>query len=98
MGINPKYLIVTGGPFFLEDYKKLNPNLPEGTLEGLKKKIDRLTLQLKNISWNNKDLYFIFESANPTDNLILKRLTEISKLINKEINNIELKSWKDLDD
>lgn len=97
MGINPKYLIVTGGPLFIEDYKKINPNLPDSALEGLKKKIERLINQLKNEKWNSKDLYFISEITNYTDKLILERLDEISKLISKEIKTIKINSWKDLD-
>lgn len=97
LGINPKYLIVTGGPFFIEDYHLVNPNIPENALEGMKKKIDRLLKQLKDKNWNDKHLFFIRESSNPTDNLILKRLGQISELINKEIKCIEINSWKDLD-
>ena len=98
LGINPIYLIVTGGPFFIEDYHLVNPNIPENALNGLKKKIDRLLGQLKNQNWNGKDLFFIYESSNTTDKLILKKLAQISKLINKEIKCIEINSWKDLDD
>lgn len=97
LGINPQYLIVTGGPFFIEDYHIVNPNIPENALEGLKKKINRLLKQLKDQNWNDKNLFFIYESSNTTDNLILKKLDQISKLINKEINCIEIDSWKDLE-
>jgi len=97
LGINPKYLIVTGGPFFIEDYHLVNPNIPENALNGLKIKIDRLIKQLKDENWNDKDLYFIYETSNTTDKLILKKLDQISKMIDKDIKSIEINSWKDLE-
>ena len=42
LGIDPRRLIVTGGPLFIEDYKVVNPNLPDKALPNLKKKSERV--------------------------------------------------------
>jgi len=97
IGINPQNLIVTGGPLFLDDYKTINPNLPENTLHNLKKKIERIIFQLKSEDWTNKELFFIFDPQNITDKLILAKLEDLSFLIGKNIKTIEIKSWKDLE-
>ena len=97
MGINPQYLIVSGGPLFIEDYKEINPSIPNNAIPGIEKKCERLLNQLKNEKWDNKELFFIYETNNATDKLILNRLEEISKLIGKQIKTIEINSWKDLD-
>ncbi len=97
LGFNPQNLIVSGGPLFIEDYKIINPNITNIALQGIKKKCERLTNQLKDENWKKKDLIFIYEKENPTDKLILKKLDEISNIIGKKIKTIEIKSWKALD-
>jgi len=98
LGFNPQNLIVSGGPLFIEDYKIINPNITNKALEGIKKKCERFTNQLKDKNWKKKDLIFIYEKENPTDKLILKKLDEISNIIRKKVKTIEIKSWKALDD
>ena len=97
LGFNPQNLIVSGGPLFIEDYKIINPNITNIALQGIKKKCERLTNQLKDENWKKKDLIFIYEKENPTDKLILKKLDEIYNIIGKKIKTIEIKSWKALD-
>lgn len=98
IGFDPRQIIVSGGPLFVEDYKLVNPDIPEETLRNIKKKCDRILNQIINENWNQKDLVFIFEKNNLTDKLILKRINDLSKLINKEIRTIELVSWNVLDE
>ena len=85
IGVKPQFLIVTGGPLFFEDYKIIDPNLSEKAIQGIKKKCERLLIQIKNENWNEKDLIFIYERENPTDKLILNRTEEISNLIGKKL-------------
>lgn len=97
IGLDPRLIIVTGGPLFFEDYKIINPNLSDKALEGIKTKCEKLIYQIKNEDWNEKDLIVIYEKENPTDNLILNRINEISEFIKKKVLTIRLNSWKDLD-
>jgi hypothetical protein len=97
IGINPRNLIVSGGPLFVEDYKVINPNLSEKALENIKKKCDRLINQLQNEDWRKRNILFIYEKENPTDELILNKIDRISNLIGKSLKTIELKSWNDLE-
>jgi len=98
MGIDPRKLIITGGPLFFEDYKKVNPQIPHTALKGIKKKCKNLIQEIKNQSWNkNKDLYFIYEKGDLSDELTFEKLDRISDLINKKVKVIQLDSWKDLE-
>lgn len=97
LGVDPRLLIVTGGPVSLEDYKKVNPNLSNEAIEGINKKCERLLREIKEQNWTNKELIFIYESGNPTDKLILNKLQEISNIIGKNVKTIGLKSWKKLE-
>lgn len=98
IGIDPRNLIVSGGPLFIEDYKIINPNLSENALENIKKKCKRLINQLQNEDWSKNNLIFIYEKENPTDLLILNKLDRISNIIGKELKTFELDSWKNLED
>ena len=97
IGIEPKRLIITGGPLTVEDYELINPNLTYDAIHGIKSKCKRLSKQIKNVNWKDKDLIFIFERENVTDKLILNRLDEISKMIGKKPILIELVTWNELD-
>ena len=97
MGIDPRHVIVSGGPIFYEDYKIINPNLNDKALENIKTKCERILNELERESWQNKDLFFIYESENPTDKLIIKRLELVTKIIGKNLKLIEINDWKDFD-
>lgn len=97
IGVDPRHLIITGGPLFVNDYKTINPELSEKAIQSIKTKCERIINQIKNRNWDDKDLIFIYEKENPTDKLILNRMEEISNIIQKKVILIELRSWKDLD-
>ncbi|MFX1323014.1 MAG: DUF2100 domain-containing protein [Promethearchaeota archaeon] len=96
IGIDPRRLIVSGGPLFFEDYVVLNPNIKNEQLQTIKKKCDRFINQIKNETWEEKDLIFIYEKGNFTDKIILDKINSLSELIGKQIKVLEIKSWKDL--
>jgi hypothetical protein len=98
MGIDPRKLIITGGPLFIEDYKKVNPQIPDNALKAIKKKCKNLIREIKNQDWNkNRDLYFIYEKGDLSDELTLEKLDRISDLIDKKVKVIKLDSWKELE-
>ncbi|MFX0042306.1 MAG: DUF2100 domain-containing protein [Candidatus Hodarchaeota archaeon] len=97
IGIDPRRLIVSGGPLFFEDYMVLNPDIKSDQLQSIKKKCDRFIYQIKKETWEEKDLIFIYEKGSYTDKFILNKINKISELIGKEVKILEIKSWKDLD-
>ncbi len=97
IGFDPRLLIVTGGPLFFEDYKKINQNISNNSIISIKKKCERILSQIENINWNHKDLIFIYDGNNTTDKLILKRIDDLSKLIGKKVKALEITSWNVLD-
>ena len=98
MCIDPRRLVVSGGPLFVEDYKVVNPNLPDKALPNLKKKCERVINELKHKKWAGNELIFLHEKENSTDKLILNKLEKISDVIKKEIKTIDVGSWNALDD
>ncbi|MBN1800580.1 MAG: DUF2100 domain-containing protein [Candidatus Lokiarchaeota archaeon] len=97
IGIDPRIVIASGGPLFIEDYGKINPNLTKNALQGLEKKCTRLLEQLKKEDWSQKKIYFIYDVNNATDKLIFDRLNEISKIVGTSIKSIEIMNWDELD-
>ncbi len=97
MGIDPRDIIASGGPLFAEDYKIVNPSLPDKALIGIEKKCKRIMDQLKSEDWINKDLIFIYEKDNPTDDLILRKREEIEKIVSKKIKLFEISAWNIFD-
>ncbi len=97
IGIDPRNIIVSGGPLSVEDYKIVNPNLSEKALENINKKCKSLIRQLDNENWSNYNLTFIYEKENISDTLIIKKIDIISNIIGKKVNTFELKSWDDLE-
>jgi hypothetical protein len=98
MGVDPRRIIVSGGPLFVEDYKVVNPNLPDKALPSIKKKCERILDELKHEKWAGSELIFVHEEENATDKLILEKLEQVSKLIQKKINTINVGSWDMLND
>ncbi len=96
LGIDPRDIIVSGGPLFFEDFKLVNPNIPDKVLPSIKKKCERILEELKSIDWKNKELYFIYEKEDIGDSLILDKMNRVEDLINKEVKTIALSSWDDL--
>jgi len=96
LGIDPRDIIVSGGPLFFEDFKLINPNIPDKVLPSIKKKCERILEELKSIDWKNKELYFIYEKEDFGDSLILDKMNRVEDLINKEVKTIALSSWDDL--
>jgi hypothetical protein len=94
-GIDPRKLIVTGGPFFLEDYQKVNPNIPDHALKGIKKKCKGIMDSIKSENWEDKDLYFIYETENVADSYTYEKIDQISDLVGKEVKVIKIRSWDD---
>ena len=97
MGVDPRRLIVSGGPIYYEDYKIINPNLTEKALDNIKSKCERILNQIQSKNWETQNLIFIYENENPTDKLILKRIEILTDIIGKNVKTIEIKNWKDLD-
>ncbi|TFG00431.1 MAG: DUF2100 domain-containing protein [Promethearchaeota archaeon] len=94
-GIDPRKLIVTGGPLFYEDYRKVNPNIPDHALKGIKKKCKGIMDSLEGRDWKNKDLYFIYEEENVADTYTFEKIDRLSDLIGKNIKIIKISSWDD---
>jgi hypothetical protein len=94
IGVDPRQIIVSGGPLFVEDYKILNPKIQKEALENIKKKCLRLVNQIKAENWKDKDIIFIYEEGNATDELILKKSNKIIELIGKNLKTLKIESWE----
>lgn len=93
-GIDPRSIVVTGGPLFVENYKKVNPTLTDNALLGIKKKSDHLVNQIKKLAKSAKELIFLYEKDNLTDQIILKELDFLENTFDIKITDYNIKSWK----
>jgi len=93
-GIDPRSIVVTGGPIFVENYKKVNPTLTDNALLGIKKKSEHIVNQIKKLAKSEKELIFLYEKDNLTDQIILKELGFLENTIDIKIKNYNIKSWK----
>ncbi|MFX0025843.1 MAG: DUF2100 domain-containing protein [Candidatus Hermodarchaeota archaeon] len=96
-GIDPRIIIVTGGPLFVENYKKVNPTLTNNALLGIKKKCESLINQIKKLAKKAKELIFIYEKDNLTDQIILKELDLLENTTDIKIKSYNIKSWKNFE-
>jgi len=97
IGIDPRIILVTGGPLKPEDYKIINPNLPEKALINIEKKCKRVFEEIEKNNRTDLELYFIYEPENITDKLILSDLDKIRKIIGDKIILLQINSWNELD-
>lgn len=95
-GMDPRQIIVTGGPLFFEDYKIINPDIPEQALKGIQKKCDRILNELSSQDWKTHDLLFIYESDNKSDKLIIDKLDRLKDIVQTEIKLFEIPDWNEL--
>lgn len=77
-GIEAPHIIVTGAPLSVEDMKKINPKIPEKTLESIKKKIehtkDDIERKIKNMGIKK---IIVLAEPNPTSKIIGKKAEEL---------------------
>ncbi len=92
-GIDPRNLIVIGGPLFPEDYQKVNPTIPENALKGIQKKCKGVMDSIKGKNWDDKDLYFLYETENIADTYTYEKLDRVNDLIGKKVKVIKISSW-----
>ncbi len=93
-GILPQNIIVSGGPLIFEDFKKVNPNISDERLSGVKKKCNHLLKLLQSNKLRGQDVIFIYEIQNLTDKIILDELNTNIDLIDKHIQLYRIPSWK----
>ncbi len=93
-GIDPRSIVATGGPLFVENYKKVNLNLTDNALLGIKKKSEYLINQIKKLAKSEKELIFLYEKDNLTDQIILEELDFLENTNDIKIKNYNIKSWK----
>ena len=96
-GIDARNILVSGGPIFFDNYKKINKDIPEKAIPGLEKECARLVEELKDAANNLDVIIFIYEMDNITDKVILEEIEDLAQLLKKPIQKYELQSWQNLD-
>ncbi|MFX0031213.1 MAG: DUF2100 domain-containing protein [Candidatus Hodarchaeota archaeon] len=91
-GVDPRNLIVTGGPLFVENYKKLNPTLSDEALSNIKKRSEHLLNLIEKFAKTENKIIFLYEKDNLTDLIILEELDLLEKKINRKIEIYKMKS------
>ncbi|BDH78853.1 MAG TPA: DUF2100 domain-containing protein [Methanothermobacter sp.] len=82
-GIEAPHIIVTGAPLSVEDMKKINPRIPEKTLENIKKRIEHTKYDIeRKIKKMGIKKVIVLAEPNPTSKLIAEKA---KKLYNAKI-------------
>ncbi|MHA1820807.1 MAG: DUF2100 domain-containing protein [Promethearchaeota archaeon] len=92
MGILSQNIKSSGGPLFIEDYKKLKIALNEKAIEGIKKKLSKLFDDLEKINREGHQIYMVLAEDDLTDNINLQRASELLKKL-KALKLIRIPSW-----
>lgn len=79
LGVDPKFVVVTGGPLNAMDVKSLNPSIPEEALETVRRKVEGVWRDIeKRVPEANKILV-LAERDNKGDLMVSERSGEIQK-------------------
>ncbi|MHA1715691.1 MAG: DUF2100 domain-containing protein [Promethearchaeota archaeon] len=77
--------ILTGGPIIAEDYKIMNPHIPEQAMDGIKRKVEKIIAQVIKASENKDLIVLVGEEGNKVDILLLKSMTMLKEKTGKEV-------------
>ncbi len=77
LGVDPKFVVVTGGPLNASDVKSLNPNISDKALETVKRKVDGVWRDIKRKAPEVKRILVLVERGNKGDLMISERADEI---------------------
>lgn len=77
LGVDPKFVVVTGGPLNAVDVKSLNPNISDEALETVKRKVDRVWRDIERKAPEVKRILVLVERGNKGDLMVSERANEI---------------------
>ncbi|WXG40384.1 MAG: DUF2100 domain-containing protein [Candidatus Freyarchaeum deiterrae] len=79
LGVDPKFVVVTGGPLNAMDVKSLNPSIPEEALETVRRKVEGVWRDIEKRAPEANKILVLAERDNKGDLMVSERSGEIQK-------------------
>lgn len=79
LGIDPRFVVVTGGPLDVRDVKSLNPNISDEALETVRRKVEGVWRDIERKVPEAKKILVLAEKDNKGDLMVSEKAEEIQK-------------------
>ncbi|MBS7250484.1 MAG: DUF2100 domain-containing protein [Candidatus Freyarchaeota archaeon] len=79
LGVDPRFVVVTGGPLDVSDVKILNPNISDGALENVRRKVESVWRDIERKAPEARRVLILAEAGNRGDLMVSERAGEIER-------------------
>ncbi|MFB0563672.1 MAG: DUF2100 domain-containing protein [Candidatus Lokiarchaeia archaeon] len=79
VGVDPRFVVVTGGPLNAIDVKSLNPNISDEALETVRRKVEGVWRDIERKAPEVKRILVLAEKGNKGDLMVSERADEIQR-------------------
>jgi hypothetical protein len=79
LGVDPRFVVVTGGPLDAMDVKSLNPNISDEALETVRRKVEGVWREIERKVSEVKRILVLAEKDNKGDLIVSEKVDEIQK-------------------
>jgi hypothetical protein len=79
LGVDPRFVVVTGGPLNMMDVKSLNPSISDEALETVGRKVEGVWRDIEKKAPEAKKILVLAEKDNKGDLMVSERANEIQK-------------------
>ncbi|MEM2146008.1 MAG: DUF2100 domain-containing protein [Candidatus Jordarchaeaceae archaeon] len=79
LGIDPRFVVVTGGPLDVADFKSLNPNMSDVAIDTVRRKVETVWRDIERKTQEVKKILVLAEKDNKGDLMVAEKVDEIRK-------------------
>ncbi len=79
LGVDARFVVVTGGPLDVGDVKILNPGISEGALETVRRKVEGVWREIERKALGARRILILAEAGNRGDLMVSERVGEIER-------------------
>jgi len=79
LGVDPRFVVVTGGPLDVGDVKILNPSISDEALETVRRKVEGVWRDIERKASEAKKILILAEAGNRGDLMVSERAGEIER-------------------
>ena len=99
LGVDPRFVVVTGGPLNAIDVKSLNPSISDEALETVRRKVEGVWRDIERKAPEVKRILVLAEKGNKGDLMVSERADEIQRrtglqTVVKTFSSVQDLSWE----
>lgn len=79
LGIDSRFIVVTGGPLDVADFKSLNPNMSDVAIDTVRRKVETVWRDIERKMQGAKKILVLVEKDNRGDLMVAEKAEEIQK-------------------